>query len=76
MTISVQLPDTTTFVKLDQHYLQQAFVAMLYYLGKLSEKEACSVLSMTRRAFEDLLPQFGFSVLSDTQEQIERELQA
>ncbi len=76
MTISLQLPDTTPFIRFDQHYLQQAFVAMLYHLGKLSEKEACSILGMTRRAFEDLLPQFGVSVLSDSQEQIERELQA
>ena len=76
MTISVRLPDTIAYVAWDQEYLQQAFVAMLYHLGKLSEKEACGILGMTRRAFEALLPTFGFSVLSDMPEQVERELQA
>jgi hypothetical protein len=43
-------------------------------LGKLSEKEACIVLGVTRRTFEELLPQFGFSVLADDQDTIDVEL--
>ena len=44
--------------------------------GKLSEKEACDALGMTRRGFEDLLPQFGFSILGDDPENLKIELNA
>ncbi len=62
MRISVELPDTAALVQLDQDYLKEALVATLYHLGKLSEKEACSALGISRRAFEELLPRFGFSI--------------
>ncbi len=76
MKISVELPDTPTFIHLEQEYLKKALVARLYQLGRLSEKEACLVLGLTRRAFEELLPQFGVSILSDTQKNIDIELRA
>ncbi len=76
MKIAVELPDTAAMVHLDQSYLKEALVATLYHVGKLSEKEACLVLGITRRTFEELLPRFGFSVLADTQETIDVELHA
>jgi len=74
MKIFVELPDTASFAHLDQEYLKVALMATLYHLGKLSEKEACIALGVTRRAFEEILPQFGFSVLADGQESIDVEL--
>lgn len=74
MEISLDLPDTAALVDLDQAYLKEALVVTLYHVGKLSEKEACLTLGTSRRAFEELLPQFGFSVLADTQETIDVEL--
>jgi hypothetical protein len=41
-----------------------------------SQQEACAALGLSRREFEELLPKFGFSVLSDTQATIEIELNA
>ena len=76
MKISVELPDTAALVRLDQEYLKEALVATLYHLGKLSEKEACLALGISRRTFEELLPRFGFSILADTQESIDVELHA
>jgi len=76
MKISVDLPDTAALGQIDHRYLKEALVATLYHVGKLSEKEACLVLGISRRAFEDLLPRFGFSVLADTQETIDVELHA
>jgi hypothetical protein len=76
MKLSVDLPDTAALVHLDQRYLTEALVAILYHVGKLSEKEACLTLGLSRRAFEELLPQFGFSVLADTPETIDVELHA
>lgn len=75
MKISVDLPDTA-LVHMDQAYLKEALVATLYHIGKLSEKEACLALGMSRRAFEELLPRFGFSVLADTPETIDVEWHA
>ena len=75
MKISVDLPDTASLTYLDQAYLREALVTTLYHLGKLSEKEACMVLGITRRSFEDMLPRFGFSILADNQETINIELQ-
>ena len=74
MEISLELPDTAALLQLDQAYLKEALVVTLYHVGKLSEKEACLTLGISRRAFEELLPQFGFSVLADTQETIDVEL--
>ena len=74
MKISVDLPDTAALVHLDQTYLKEVLVATLYQIGKLSEKEACLSLGLSRRAFEELLPRFGFSVLADAPETIDVEL--
>ncbi len=74
MKISIELPDTATLIPLDPKYLEEGFVAMLYSLGKLSEKEACTALGITRRTFEEMLPRFGFSILVDNQENIDIEL--
>ena len=60
---------------LDQTYFREVLVATLYHVGKLSEKEACLTLGIPRRSFEELLPQFGFSILVDASETIDVELQ-
>ena len=76
MKISLDLPDTAELVHLDQTYFREVLVATLYHIGKLSEKEACLALEISRRAFEELLSQFGFSILVDTPETIDVELHA
>jgi hypothetical protein len=58
MKISIELPDTTSLAHLDHEYLKRALVATLYHLGKISEKEACIALGITRRKFEEVLPEF------------------
>lgn len=76
MKVSIDVPDSVALAELDQEYLKEALVAILYQVGKLSEKEACLALGKGRREFEELLPRFGFSILSDTQENIDVELKA
>jgi hypothetical protein len=63
-------------MQFDPNYLKAVLIATLYHLGQLSEHEACVALGVTRRAFEGLLPQFGFSVLADDQATIDVELHA
>jgi hypothetical protein len=67
MKISVDLPDIPG---VDQRYLKEVLVATLYSTGKLSEKQARQIVGMTRRAFEELLCRFDFSVLIDNQENL------
>jgi hypothetical protein len=74
MNISIELPEMASLMHLNQHYFKEALIATLYHTGKLSEKEACLALNINRRRFEELLPQFGFSVLSDAPQNINLEL--
>lgn len=74
MTVAIELPDVPEVSRLGPRYLQEALVAILYNSGKLSEKEACTILGQNRRQFEDLLPKFGFSILSDSDDDIAIEL--
>ncbi len=74
MKVSLELPDS--FVSVDPRYLKEALITMLYHLGKLSERQARETLGMTRRAFEEMLPRFGFSILGDSRENLEIELSA
>ncbi len=76
MKISIELPDSEPFSTIDQTYLQELLAASLYHVGKLSEKEACIMVGKTRREFEEILPKFGFSVLSDNIKNIDIELNA
>ena len=76
MKVSLEFPDTASLMQFDPKYLKQVLVATLYHLGKLSEYEACLALGITRRAFEELLPRFGFSVLADDQATIDVERHA
>jgi hypothetical protein len=76
MEIALHFPDTATLDTLDEKYLKEALIATLYHVGRLSEKEACDALGLSRRAFEELLPRFGFSVMPDDEETIRAELDA
>ena len=63
-------------VDVDQSSLKEALVATLYHTGKLSERQARETLGMTRRAFEEMLPRYGFSILVDSEENLAIELSA
>ena len=76
MKVSLEFPDTASLTQFDHDYLKKVLVATLYHLGNPSEHEARVALGVTRRAFEELLPRFGFSVLADDQATIDVELHA
>lgn len=76
MELLLELPDIKPLADVTGKYLKEMLMANLYHLGRLSEKEAREILGKTRREFEELLPKFGLSVLSDTPENIAVELNA
>ena len=75
MRISIDLPDRPD-LGIDERYAKEALIAALYGNGKLSGREAREILGLTRRAFEEMLPLYGFSVLIDSSLNIEAELNA
>lgn len=75
MKVTIDLPDRDD-LGVDERYAKEALVATLYSTGKLSGREAREVLGMTRRAFEEMLPRYGFSILVDSPENVETELNA
>ena len=75
MTVTVDLPDRAD-LDIDERYAREALVALLYSNGKLTGHEARQALGMTRRAFEEILPRYGLSVLVDTPQNVETELRA
>ncbi len=76
MQISLEFPDTSPVSQLTAVYLKQALITALYHTGKLSSKQACVMLGLSRRQFEELLPEFGFSILRDDAATIYAELKA
>jgi len=76
MKVSLEFPDAASLTQFDPNYLKAVLIATLYHLGQLSEHEACVALGVTRRAFEELLPRFGFSVLADDEATIDVEQHA
>ena len=76
MQVSLEFPEAASLMQFDPNYLKVVLIVTLYHLGQLSEHEACIALGITRRAFEELLPRFGFSALADDQATIDSELHA
>jgi hypothetical protein len=74
MELTLELPDIQPLSDVNGKYLKEMLVVNLYHLGRLSEREAREILGKTRREFEEFLPEFDFSILSDTQENIAMEL--
>jgi hypothetical protein len=71
MKITLELPDIPD---VDKHYINEALIAILYSQGKLSQVQACEILHLSRRAFEEMLPNYGFSILVDNSDNINDEL--
>lgn len=70
--VTVDLPK-----EIDSQYVRESLAAILYYNGKLSEKEARTISGTTRRQFEEeIIPKFGLSMIGGTKEDIEIEKEA
>ncbi|MCP4749830.1 MAG: hypothetical protein GY866_02965 [Proteobacteria bacterium] len=64
-------------LEVDKSCVQEALAAVLYYNGKLTEKEARTMIGKTRREFEEtIIPEFGLSMIGGTKQDIELEKKA
>jgi hypothetical protein len=71
MKITLDLPDIPD---VDGRYVNEALIAILYSQGKISQAQACQMLHFSRRDFEAMLPNYGFSILVDNLANINDEL--
>lgn len=71
MRVQVELPDS---VNVDPSYVREAVMAVLYATGKLSAHQACQILDINRRAFNEMLPVYGFLVLVNSDDNLDIEL--
>ncbi len=70
--LTIDLPQN-----IDQAYAREAFAAILYYNGVLSEKQARSMIGKSRREFqEEIIPKFGLSMVGGTEEDVAIEREA
>ena len=68
-TIVVDFPESFGKESINAQYVKEAFAAVTYYNGTVSEKEACLLIHASRRHFEEvILPKFGLSVVGGTPE--------
>lgn len=56
--------------------IEEIITCFAYESGVLSSKEACSVINKTRREFEEILPKYGLSIIRDTDDSLQIELDA
>ena len=73
MKLTIDLPDRVN-ASIDKRYALEALVATLYWNAKLSGREARDILGVSRRAFEEILPQYGLSILVGSPDNIDTEL--
>lgn len=77
MQAILEIPDAVKKSGVDKRYIEETVAASLYYNGKLSEKEACDMIGVARRQFEEtILPKFGLSLTGGTREDVEFEIKA
>jgi predicted HTH domain antitoxin len=67
-TLQLDLPDdlVTTLTATDVQAVREAAVVKLYDLGRISTGKAARLLGISRRAFLDLLSQYGVSEFDTT----------
>lgn len=67
LTIMVpdELVDTSTPKQLLEAVAHEALIVRLYHLGEISSGKAAEVLKISRRAFLDLLTDYGVSEFDD-----------
>lgn len=70
--ITVQIPDNLPVSSFD---INMIVASKLYEMGLLSSGQAAEMVSLSKRAFIELLGKYGVSVFGYTFEELEKDLQ-
>ena len=71
-TLTVQIPDS---VDVDDKDILIMLAAQLYELGKLSLGQAAEMAKLTKRAFAEILGQYGVSLFNYPASDLTRDIQ-
>lgn len=75
VTLPIEIPAHLIKQGIDQQYIQNAVIVLLYGQEMLTSKSACDTLKISRREFEEtILPQFECTTYGNTPEDIEADL--
>jgi predicted HTH domain antitoxin len=70
-TLTINIPDT---LDLDNRELAMLVATQLYEKGKMSLGQAAELVGMTKRAFAELLGQYGVSIINHPASDLSRDL--
>lgn len=71
-TFSVQLPESSHVSEFDAKVI---LAGELYERGKLSLGQAAEVAGLSKRAFIEIMGKYGFSIFSDSLEDLHRDIE-
>ena len=71
-TLTINLPDT---IDLTPKEAQTALAAQLYEMGKLSLGQAADLAGYSKRAFMDLLANYGVSVFNYDEDELDKDVE-
>ena len=70
-TLEIQLPEGLDLAVFE---LKMSMAAKLYDLGKITSGEGAQIVGLSKRAFMELLGEYGVSLFGYTGEEMEKEL--
>ena len=70
-TLTLEIPDS---VDLDEHSVKMLLAGNLYQQRKLTLGEAANLTGLTKRAFIEVMGKYGFSVISDSLEDLHSDI--
>jgi len=71
-TLTINIPDT---VELEDREMVMFLASRLYEKGKLSLGQAAELAGLSKRAFMEVLGQYGVSIFNYDESELEKELQ-
>jgi predicted HTH domain antitoxin len=71
-TLTLDIPDS---VDLTEHEVKMLLAGKLYEQGKLTLGQAAQLVGLTKRAFIEVMGKYGFSVVSDSVEDLHSDIE-
>jgi predicted HTH domain antitoxin len=69
--MQIELPDDLNLVELE---LKMSMASKLYDLGKISLGQGAKIVGLSKKAFMELLGEFGVSVFGYSEDELENDL--
>jgi predicted HTH domain antitoxin len=71
-TLTLDLPDS---LDLSEHEVKMLLAGKLYEQGKMTLGQAAQLTGLTKRAFIEVIGKYGFSIVSDSLEDLHSDIE-